>query len=72
MLFTAVNAIFIVRMQFYCKKSILLHEINYICNNYIFTVVNKLLLKFSFLRNVLKKLAPHLASLSSLYTIGGD
>jgi hypothetical protein len=45
---------------------------NYICNNYIFTAVNKLLLKSAFLRNVLKKSAPHLASLSSLYTIGSD
>jgi hypothetical protein len=66
------NAVFTVGMQFYCRKSILLHEMNYICNNYIFTAVNKLLLKYAFLRNVLKKSTPHLASLSSLYTIGGD
>jgi hypothetical protein len=45
---------------------------NYICNNYIFTIVNKLLLKFAFLRNVLKKSALHLAGLSSLYIIEGD
>jgi hypothetical protein len=44
----------------------------YICNNYTFTAVNKLLLKYALLRNVLKKLAPHLVGLSSLYTFVGD
>jgi hypothetical protein len=67
-----VNAVFTIEMQFYCIKSIFLHEINYICNNYSFTAVNKLLLKSAFLRNVLKKSALYLASLSSLYTIGAD
>jgi hypothetical protein len=50
-------------MQLYCRKSILLHEMNYICNNFIFTIVNNFLLKFAFLRNVLKKLALHIANL---------
>jgi hypothetical protein len=42
---------------------------NYICNNFIFATVNKILVKSIFLRNVLD---PHLARPSSLYTIGGD
>jgi hypothetical protein len=42
------NATFIMEMQFYCKKSILLQEINWICSNFIFTIVNKILLKFVF------------------------
>jgi hypothetical protein len=44
----------------------------YICNNFIFIAENKVLLKSTFLRNVLKKLASHLTGPSSLYTIGGD
>jgi hypothetical protein len=44
----------------------------YICNNFIVTAVNKILLKFAFFRNVLKKSAPHLTGPSSLYTIEGD
>jgi hypothetical protein len=31
---------------------------NYICNNFIFTAVNKILLKSTFLRNVSKKSSP--------------
>jgi hypothetical protein len=72
MQFYCKNATFIVGMQFYCRKSNVLQEMKYICNNFIFTVVNKILLKNTFFRNALKKPAPYLTGPSSLYTIGGD
>jgi hypothetical protein len=56
-------------MQFYCKKTILLDEMNYICNNFIFTAINKILLKSSFFLNVLKKSALHLVHFTLLEVI---
>jgi hypothetical protein len=45
---------------------------NYICNNFIFIAVNKILLKYAFLTKCVKKSALHLTGLSSLYIIESD
>jgi hypothetical protein len=72
MQFHCKNATFTIGKQFYYRKSNLLQEMKYICNNFIFIIVNKVLLKSTFFRNVLKKSTLHLTGPSSLYTIGGD
>jgi hypothetical protein len=63
---------FTTKKNFYFGNVVLLQEMNCICNNFIFIIVNKISMKFSFLRNVLQKSTSHLDSPSSPYTIGGD